>query len=188
MELQNIYSKGDQVICVYKYSARQYITEQKPDAFMSFIAQGSPFDSPLNLFMAEILGDDFINNLLEEVKSAKSGDVIFQKTLSPDLPDFIFSILPIWDTALSNEEKFLSRCYRKTLSLAKNQGYKTLAFPALGRGRKGFPHQRVVRLSLAAIFDEFDLPLESLTVLCSENIMYDAYSDRLDLLLNRSKG
>ena len=164
---------------VYKGMAREFLPAYKPDAFMSFISHGHEFDSPINLFIAEYLGNNFADGLKGVIQGVKSGDVIYQESGREDFPDIIFAVMPIWDTALSNEEKFLSRCYRNAMDLAVQKGFKKVVMPALGRGKSNFPHKRVVRLSLSAITTSLKPPVEEAVILCSEDVMYDAYLERL---------
>jgi|TARA_R110002126_G_scaffold13118_2_gene56464 hypothetical protein len=166
-------------IKICKGRIRNFIGEYKPDAFMSFISQGHDFDSPINLFISEYLGADFFKNFGAQLGKTKSGDVILQEVDNIDFPDVLFAAMPIWDTALSNEEKFLSRCYRNAIGLAKRNGYKRIVLPALGKGKSNFPHRRVVRLSLSAILGELSAPIEEVIIVCAEDVMYESYQDRL---------
>ncbi|MCS5597323.1 MAG: macro domain-containing protein [Alphaproteobacteria bacterium] len=167
------------IINIIHGRARDYLSAQNTDVFMTFIAQKYAFDSPINLLIGEILGAESMEHVFSAVKNAKSGDVVLQKSLSPDMPDIIFAVMPIWDTSLSNEEKFLSRCYRNGMKLAKQNGYQRMIIPALGKGKTNFPHQRIVRLSLSVILAELSAPLSDLSILCAEEVMYNAYNARL---------
>jgi O-acetyl-ADP-ribose deacetylase (regulator of RNase III) len=164
---------------VEKGRIRTYLEDHNPDALMSFISQGQEFNSPINLYIAEILGAEFIAPLLEAVKETKSGDVIYQASGRDDFPDILFSVMPVWDTALSNEEKFLSRGYKNVINLAKEMNFKNLLMPALGMGKSSFPHKRVVRLSLSAIQSSMAAPIEDILIICAEDAMHDAYVERL---------
>lgn len=169
-------------ISTCKSRIRDFIGEYKPDAFMSFISQGHDFDSPINLFIAEYLGADFVQQFRAQLGRTKSGDVVVQESHRTDFPDIIFAVMPKWDTALSNEEKFLSRCYRNAIKAAKENDYKRIVLPALGMGKLNFPHRRIVRLSLSAITSELAAPIEDVVVVCAEDIMYASYQERLTSL------
>lgn len=179
MQSKQFAAQSGVVINIQQGRARDYLDSHNVDAMMTFIAHKTAFDSPINLLIGEFLGADSMSAVLDAVKNAKSGDVILQQTPDDDLPDILFAVMPVWDTALSNEEKFLSRCYRNTLKIAKEQGYQRLMLPALGKGKSNFPHQRIVRLSLSAILEELAPPIADLTILCAEEAMYHAYNERL---------
>jgi hypothetical protein len=179
MTLQQPKASNAPNIKVCKGRIRSFVDEYKPDAFMSFISQGHDFDSPINLFISEFMGADFFENFAGQVKKTKSGDVILQEVDNEDFPDIIFAAMPIWDTALSNEEKFLSRCYRNAIGVAKAHGYKRIVLPALGKGKSNFPHRRIVRLSLSAIMSELAAPIDEVVIVCAEDVMYESYQDRL---------
>tara|TARA_R110002124_G_scaffold64985_2_gene177650 strand:- start:459592 stop:460176 length:585 start_codon:yes stop_codon:yes gene_type:complete len=164
---------------VEKGRIRTYLEAYKPDAFMSFISQGQEFNSPIDLYIVEILGAEFVEPLLKAVKGAKSGDVIYQPSGREDFPNIFFTVMPKWDTALSNEDKFLSRGYKNVMNLAKEMNFKHLLMPALGLGNSNFPHRRVVRLSLSAIQSAMAPPIEDVMIICAEDVMYEAYVERL---------
>lgn len=169
-------------ISVEVSSIRSYLAEHNPDAFMSFISHGHEFDSPINLFIAEYLGNEYVEALMAAVKQTKSGDIVYQESGRDDFPNIIFAVMPIWDTALSNEEKYLSRCYRNVIDLAKQKSLKNLVIPALGKGKSNFPHKKVVRLSLSAITAGLSAPIEDVVIVCAEEVMFNAYKDRMQLL------
>ena len=50
-------------------------------------------------------------------------------------------------------DQLLSSCYRNALQLAKDNGIRSIAFPAISTGAFGYPLEGAVRIALKTIFD-----------------------------------
>ncbi|MCI0440948.1 MAG: macro domain-containing protein, partial [Chloroflexi bacterium] len=47
-----------------------------------------------------------------------------------------------------DEDRLLASCYRNSLSLARERGIRTIAFPAISTGVYGFPKERAARIAV----------------------------------------
>lgn len=59
-------------------------------------------------------------------------------------------------TFSADEKKALIECYKKTIYTANRCGLKTIAFPSLGTGIRGYPLQESAELAVKAIIDYLD--------------------------------
>jgi len=50
-----------------------------------------------------------------------------------------------------DEQKILEDCYRNSLSIAKQLGLRSVAFPSIGTGAYGYPISEACRTALAAV-------------------------------------
>ena len=55
---------------------------------------------------------------------------------------------PVWHGGRSKEPELLRSCYRKSLELAKKNGLRTIAFPAISTGIYGYPVEPAARIAL----------------------------------------
>lgn len=78
----------------------------------------------------------------------------------------IHTVGPIWRGGHANEDELLASCYRNSLSLASEHGFRTLAFPSISTGIYGFPIMRAAPLALREIRAALDRhpQLERVTV------------------------
>jgi len=63
----------------------------------------------------------------------------------------IHTVGPVWKGGDSNEESLLASCYRNSLSIAREKGFKTLAFPAVSTGVYGYPPQKAAQTVLSVL-------------------------------------
>jgi len=63
----------------------------------------------------------------------------------------IHTVGPVWRGGQAREDELLGSCYRECLALAHQEGYSTLAFPAISTGIFGFPPDRAARIAVQEI-------------------------------------
>lgn len=84
---------------------------------------------------------------------------------------------PIWQGGGHGEEELLCNCYRNSLTLAKEQGCKTVAFPSISTGVYRFPLQKAASLAVNTVlaFLEKDQTIQSVTMVCFDEKTKAAY-------------
>ena len=65
----------------------------------------------------------------------------------------IHTVGPIWQGGENGERETLASCYRACLSLAREHGLRTIAFPAISTGIYGFPREPAAAIALATVAD-----------------------------------
>ncbi|MDQ7824174.1 MAG: O-acetyl-ADP-ribose deacetylase [Candidatus Eremiobacteraeota bacterium] len=65
----------------------------------------------------------------------------------------IHTVGPIWQGGAAGEAVTLASCYRESLSLAKEKGITSLAFPSISTGAYGYPVRSAAAVALAAVRD-----------------------------------
>jgi O-acetyl-ADP-ribose deacetylase (regulator of RNase III) len=63
----------------------------------------------------------------------------------------IHTVGPVWAGGGAGEDQALASCYRQSLSLAREVGARSVAFPAISTGVYGFPAGRAARIAVETI-------------------------------------
>ncbi len=66
----------------------------------------------------------------------------------------IHAVGPVWHGGDDGEDAALASCYRRSLSLAREYGLKTIAFPSISTGVYGFPADRAARIAVNTVARE----------------------------------
>jgi O-acetyl-ADP-ribose deacetylase (regulator of RNase III) len=89
--------------------------------------------------------------LLEECKTlhgCATGDAKITKGYNLPAKYVIHTVGPVWHGGSSDEDDYLSRCYKSCFRLAEDHDIATIAFPAISTGAYGFPLKRATRIAL----------------------------------------
>jgi O-acetyl-ADP-ribose deacetylase (regulator of RNase III) len=63
----------------------------------------------------------------------------------------IHTVGPVWQGGAAGECDTLAGCYRACLRIAQEQGFATIAFPAISTGIYGFPREPAAQIAVAAV-------------------------------------
>lgn len=66
----------------------------------------------------------------------------------------IHAVGPVWGGGESGEDAALASCYRNSLTLAREQGLRSIAFPAISTGIFGFPAHRAAHIAVGTAAEE----------------------------------
>jgi O-acetyl-ADP-ribose deacetylase (regulator of RNase III) len=91
----------------------------------------------------------------------------------------IHTVGPVWRGGTQNEDVLLASCYRNCLYLAREHGFRTIAFPSISTGVYRFPVDRAARIAykeIALFLSENSAP-ERVILVCFDQRVSRAYRD-----------
>lgn len=94
--------------------------------------------------------------LLEECKTlngCKTGQSKITKGYNLPAKYVIHTVGPVWYGGNKNERELLKSCYQTALNLAKDNGIKTIAFPAISCGVYRFPPEEACKIATDTVKD-----------------------------------
>ncbi|HEY3215976.1 MAG TPA: macro domain-containing protein [Candidatus Eisenbacteria bacterium] len=106
-----------------------------------------------------------------------------QARLTPgfDLPArfVIHAVGPVWRGGYAGEADLLAGAYRSALDLARSEGLKSIAFPAISTGIFGYPVKAATSIAVAAVRGAAAHPwsLERVLFACFDAAVLEAYAE-----------
>jgi len=94
--------------------------------------------------------------LLEECRQlggCQTGDAKLTSGYNLPARFVVHTVGPVWHGGKSSEAKLLASCYRRSLEIAEEQGFKTIAFPSISTGVYGYPIEQAARIAVATVRD-----------------------------------
>ena len=78
----------------------------------------------------------------------------------------IHAVGPVWRGGSSGEAELLAAAYRASLDLARAEGLRSIAFPAISTGIYGYPLEAATAIAVATVRAAVGPPLEEVTFAC----------------------
>jgi O-acetyl-ADP-ribose deacetylase (regulator of RNase III) len=89
----------------------------------------------------------------------------------------IHTVGPVWEGGNAREDEMLARCYQSCLGLTKENGIRTIAFPAISTGVYRFPVDLASQIAMREVvaFLKEDMSVEQVTFVCFNDQAYQSY-------------
>jgi O-acetyl-ADP-ribose deacetylase (regulator of RNase III) len=93
----------------------------------------------------------------------------------------IHAVGPVWSGGRRGEDELLASCYRNSLTLAADNGVRTIAFPAISTGAYGFPMARAAAIAVREVrrFLKDDASMKKVYFVCFDRRAKGAYDSAL---------
>ena len=125
--------------------------------------------------------------LLEECRKLKgcpTGEAKITNGYNLPAKFVIHTVGPVWNGGKYDEDILLANCYKNSFKLAKKNGIKSIAFPAISTGVYGFPSDLAANIAVKTVkeFLEKDDTIEKIIFVCFDEKTYQHYKDSLQSL------
>src|SRR3989338_1063 len=96
-------------------------------------------------------GPSLMAELKAKYKGCPTGSAVITGAGNLSAKYVIHAVGPRWKDGLYHEAEHLASAYQKRLELAKEQGCKTIAFPAISTGVYGYPKEEAAHVAIRAV-------------------------------------
>jgi len=86
---------------------------------------------------------------LRSLGGCKTGDAKLTKGYRLPAGHILHTVGPVWQGGSKGEPELLASCYRRCFEIARDNGFRTLAFPAISCGVYGYPIEAATRIAVA---------------------------------------
>ncbi|GAB1262057.1 O-acetyl-ADP-ribose deacetylase [Aurantivibrio plasticivorans] len=93
----------------------------------------------------------------------------------------IHTVGPIWRGGNEGERELLARCYKTCITIAEDNNFHSIAFPAISCGVYGFPIELAVPIAVGAVRDALseDSSLQTVIFCCFDADILALYQQQL---------
>lgn len=158
------------------------ITAQSVDAIAIVVPQNLDYKGKINDRVREISGHDIDEFILENIYKPRAGDVYALPAFNLPARHIMVGIMPVYRTEFDMNEAHLSGISRKFMEIARTMLLKTVAFPPLASGRKGFQKPKAARLIIQGVTDRLDEGFDEVRLVCPDAQVEEIYRRKLDVV------
>lgn len=81
----------------------------------------------------------------------KTGDAKMTPAFRLKAKQIIHTVGPVWQGGARGEADLLRRCYTRSLTLARDHGLQSIAFPSISTGSYGYPIEAAARIAVDTV-------------------------------------
>jgi len=79
----------------------------------------------------------------------------------------IHTVGPVWSGGKNNEADLLANCYRSVMKIAADEGFESIALPAISCGAYGYPLEEAVEIAVRTVDEALNtMPVMKKVIFC----------------------
>lgn len=108
----------------------------------------------------------------------RTGDAKLTGAYNLPYKGIIHTVGPVWTGGEKNEAELLAQCYKKSLAIAVEKGFKRIAFPSISTGKFSYPVGQAAAVAVTAVKEFLETDPHALDLVewvLFDDVTYDAY-------------
>ncbi|MBQ4371084.1 MAG: macro domain-containing protein, partial [Firmicutes bacterium] len=130
---------------------RSDITRLSADAIVNTANPEAAVGPGVDRAVFEAAGFDELLAERRKIGRLEPGQAAATPAFALDAKYVIHTVGPLWEGGSAGEEEAVASCYRNSLSLARELGCASAAFPLISTGTLGFPKDRALKIAVDEI-------------------------------------
>jgi O-acetyl-ADP-ribose deacetylase len=155
------------------------IAEQAVDAIVTIIPLTLEYRGAVNARILEKAGERLDDFVLENIVRPRPGDIYAVPGFSLPCKHIFFAVVPLWKDEFTRYDRDLVNAARQAVELARGMSLRTIAFPPIGSGKRGFPKARAARLMVEGISSRLNADIDEVRIVCQTKATMKHFKDRL---------
>ena len=140
------------------------ITREDVDAIVNAANSGLRGGGPVDGAIHRAAGPTVMEEC-RRIGGCPTGDAVITNAGRLKAKKIIHAVGPVWRGGNTGEAGLLESAYESSFSLAKKNGLRTIAFPAISTGVYGYPLEEATRIALAA-GKKYEKDFEEIRYIC----------------------
>ena len=120
------------------------------------------------------------------LRGCKTGNAKLTKGYNLPADFIIHTVGPVWQSGHNGEPELLANCYRKSIQIAVEKKFESLAFPCISTGIYGYPKDKAAEIAVETCSEELkNNPSKSklkIIFCCFDEDNYNIYQQILNKL------
>lgn len=155
------------------------ITRQETDAIVTVIPQTLEYRGAINTAIVKAAGARLDKFVLEHIVMPRAGDIYAVPGFDLPCRHVFYCVVPVWQDDFDRHDRDLVRACRVAMELARSMNLRSIAFPPIGSGKRGFPKARAARLILQGIASRLSRDIEDVRIVCQNKTTIQCFKDCL---------
>jgi len=109
------------------------------------------------------------------IERCETGNAVITNAGELKARRIIHTVGPVWRGGGSREQELLKSCYEKSFLLAKKNGLKSIAFPAISTGAYDYPIEEAAKIALS-MGKRFKKDFDEIRYICFSERDFDIYN------------
>jgi len=121
-----------------------------------------------------------------KISGCDTGDAVMTNSGRLKAKRIIHTVGPVWNGGKKHEPELLRGCYRNSFKLARQENFKSIAFPAISTGAYGYPIEPAAEIALREGM-HFQNDFDEIRFVCFSKADLEAYQKIYVELNNKNK-